>query len=124
MPIKNHEGRIQEGIVQWLNAQMHIRNFLFTSSLEGLKLHTGQAMKAKRMGMTAGEPDLRLYLDGGRTVFFELKTKSGRLSKAQKDRIKSLMDMGHEVHVIYTDTVNDGIDMMMDALGGKDWGKV
>jgi len=52
---------------------------------------------AKATGMTAGEPDVRVYLDGGRMLHVELKTATGRLSVSQKDRQARLRALGHEV---------------------------
>lgn len=72
----------------------------FAASLEGAKRNAYQAQMAKAMGMKAGEPDLRLYFEGGRTVFVELKSGNGPLNKAQRERIPMLRGLGFTVHVV------------------------
>ena len=44
---------------------------------------TGGILKAQ--GMMAGAPDIVLFLPVGRVICFELKSKTGRMSDAQKD---------------------------------------
>jgi hypothetical protein len=39
-----------------------------------------ERMEAKVTGLTAGEPDVRVYVTGGRPISIELKTPNGRLS--------------------------------------------
>jgi hypothetical protein len=60
--------------------------------------------RRKAMGMAAGEPDLRIYLPGGRTLFVELKRKSGRLSDAQEWRHEELRRLGFQVETVYAAT--------------------
>lgn len=55
---------------------------------------------AKATGMTPGEPDVRVYLSGGRLVLLELKRLKGRLSEAQQDRHSRLMELGFMVIVL------------------------
>jgi len=63
-----------------------------------------ESAKAKAMGLTAGEPDLRIYLMGGRIVHIELKTLKGRTSEAQTVRHARLMALGHEVYLVQVGT--------------------
>lgn len=39
----------------------------------------------KQMGYIAGQPDLIIFIDGGKTFFVELKTEKGRQSREQKN---------------------------------------
>ncbi|MDD1523036.1 MULTISPECIES: hypothetical protein [Bradyrhizobium] len=56
-----------------------------------------ERMEAKVTGLTAGEPDVRVYITGGVLLSFELKTPKGSRSKDQKDRHAKLIDLGFEV---------------------------
>lgn len=53
-----------------------------------------ERMEAKVTGLTAGEPDIRVYVAGGFLLSIELKTPKGSRSKDQKDRHKKLTDLG------------------------------
>lgn len=56
-----------------------------------------ERMEAKVTGLTAGEPDVRVYVTGGFLLSIELKTPKGSRSKDQKDRHKKLTDLGFTV---------------------------
>lgn len=58
-----------------------------------------EAAKCKASGLTAGEPDLRLYLPDGKTVFIECKKVGGVVSEAQKERHARLRALGFVVYV-------------------------
>ncbi|MCP1790945.1 hypothetical protein J2R95_000438 [Bradyrhizobium japonicum] len=53
-----------------------------------------ERMEAKVTGLTAGEPDVRVYVTGGVLLSIEVKTPTGSRSKNQKDRHKKLTDLG------------------------------
>jgi hypothetical protein len=57
----------------------------------------------KGMGLTAGFPDLGIYgdLDGSPFAgFLEVKTKTGRVSEAQRDMHDRLQDAGFRVAIV------------------------
>ncbi|UGX97380.1 hypothetical protein G6321_00020520 [Bradyrhizobium barranii subsp. barranii] len=56
-----------------------------------------ERMEAKVTGLTAGEPDVRVYVTGGFLLSIELKTPKGSRSKDQKYRHKKLTDLGFTV---------------------------
>ncbi|UPK16794.1 VRR-NUC domain-containing protein [Bradyrhizobium sp. 131] len=56
-----------------------------------------ERMEAKVTGLTAGEPDVRVYVTGGFLLSIELKAPKGSRSKDQKDRHKKLTDLGFTV---------------------------
>lgn len=66
--------------------------------------------RAKAMGLEAGETDLRLYFDRGRTVWVELKKAKGAVSKAQKDRHEMLRALGHDVRVLKASNPAEAVD--------------
>lgn len=47
-----------------------------------------------------GHPDLVIAMKGGRTLWIELKSKSGRLTADQKRVRLMLMQLGHEFHEV------------------------
>lgn len=69
-------------------------------------------------GMTAGEPDLRIYLPGGRCAFIENKVGNGRLSPAQVDRHAALRKLGHTVEVVRATTCEEAADKAVALVRG------
>jgi len=41
-----------------------------------------------------GHPDFSIYIDGGITIFIEMKTEEGKLSAEQEERISELRNLG------------------------------
>lgn len=104
------EDDLQKAAVQKLMRLEDEYNFTFAAGLEGMKTTKSVAVRQKHMGMRAGEADLRLYFDGGRTVMVEMKRgtsggqRAGTLSDAQKKRHPELKKLGFEIIVIKPDT--------------------
>lgn len=73
---------------------------------------------AKITGMTAGEPDIRVYLPGAKIGLIELKAEDGELSKAQEARHKRLNELGHYVFLLQADNDNDAVDGAVGILKG------
>ena len=57
--------------------------------------------------MRKGEPDLRVYGLGGRTLFIEMKKWTGRLRPEQQVRHAELRELGFKVIVIRTETCDE-----------------
>lgn len=57
------------------------------------------AWAVKQEGTVAGLPDRLVVLPGGRVVWVELKTETGRLRPVQEIMIRRLRSMGHTVYV-------------------------
>ena len=57
------------------------------------------AMPLKMEAIVAGLPDRLVVLPGGRVVWVELKTETGRLRPVQEIMIRRLRSMGHTVFV-------------------------
>ena len=55
---------------------------------------------AERTHRTAGEPDFIILARGGRVLFVECKTKTGKLSPAQAALKFHAEKLGHIVHVV------------------------
>jgi hypothetical protein len=55
---------------------------------------------AERTCRTLGEPDFTILAAGGRVLFVECKTRSGKLSPAQAALKHHAEKLGHSVHVV------------------------
>ncbi|MEK9754414.1 MAG: VRR-NUC domain-containing protein [Rhodospirillaceae bacterium] len=114
--------RWDDGAVRWTedDLQMAIvrelrrRGTVFAADFNAGKRNPG---RAQAMGLTAGEPDLRLYLPGGRLLLVELKTDRGTVSKAQKDRHRTLTETGFDVRVLRAATPAEAVDKIATMLG-------
>ncbi len=58
-----------------------------------------QTRKAKGL-LNPGWPDVTLIMPGGKVLFLELKSGSGRLSDEQKQLRLQFMALGHTIHTI------------------------
>lgn len=90
------EENLQIKIIQWLD--MQYPNCLYCSTLGGMRLTIGQAVKIKRMGYRKGIPDLILYEPRGqyKALFLELKSKKGKMSEYQKKWQTELNERGYK----------------------------
>lgn len=82
------------------------KTFLLAGDQNASKRGPVAALEAKRTGMEAGEPDLRIYIAAdphGVTLLIENKNGGGYLSQEQKDRHELLERIGFPVYVIKTD---------------------
>ena len=68
--------------------------------VEGVRKIGGVAFKFTSPG-NDGVPDREVCLPGGRIIFVELKTESGRLSGRQKVQIERLSQLGCDVRVLH-----------------------
>ena len=55
---------------------------------------------AERTCRTLGEPDFTILADGGRVLFVECKTRSGKLSPAQAALKFHAEKLGHMIHIV------------------------
>lgn len=67
--------------------------------VRGVKAMGGLAYKFVSPG-SVGVPDRLVVLPGGRVVFVELKSDSGRLSRMQVYQIERLRELGADVRVV------------------------
>ena len=65
-----------------------------------IKRAGGWALKLVSPG-NAGVPDRLVLLPGGRVIFVELKTETGRLSPLQVDAHRRLRELGMDVVTLY-----------------------
>ena len=67
---------------------------------QAIKEMGGRAYKFISPG-NIGVPDRMVCLPGGRLIFVELKTESGRLTPVQQAQIGYLKNLGQDVRVLY-----------------------
>lgn len=88
----------------------------FAGDMGGSRRSPSERLWAKNTGLTAGEPDLRIYGPGGRILFVELKTTAGRLSPAQVARHALLAGLGHTVTTIHASTGEEAANLITQLV--------
>ena len=82
----------------------------------GLRARGWRALKFVSPG-TDGVPDRICLGPGGRVVFVEVKTDTGRLSAVQRAQIERLRRSGHDVRVLFGAKAVEGF---IRKIGGGD----
>ena len=90
------EGRGQKSEVS-REAELHESIFDECRRRGWIALHGSMAERTCR---TLGEPDFVILADGGRVLFVECKSRSGKLSPAQAALKHHDEKLGHTVHVV------------------------
>lgn len=101
-----------------------IPGVLFVGGMESGKRGPRARVQALATGLTAGHPDLTIFLPGGRTYFIENKVGKGRLSTAQMERHEKLRKAGFVVEVIRATSKEEAGDkieaMVREWITGND----
>jgi hypothetical protein len=87
-------------VAEWHKLEKEGWPFTCAADMNAGKRSRWAAAQAKAMGMTAGEPDTRLYGYPARILFVEVKTTTGKKSAAQDARFDRLAQLGHTVLVV------------------------
>jgi len=85
-----HSGTVSE-------ASLHEEIFDACRQRGWIALHGSMAERTCR---TLGEPDFTILADGGRVLFVECKSRSGKLSPAQAALKFHAEKLGHTIHVV------------------------
>lgn len=113
------EWRVQAAAVRALRQlPEHGRRFTLAADMNAARRSPQQATKDKATGLTAGEPDLRVYLDRGRLYSLEFKGARGRLSPAQVERHALLRKLGFTVEVVKAATAEEGAERAVELVRG------
>lgn len=94
------------------------KQFLLAGDMNSAKRGSKAQAQAIATGMTPGEPDLRIYLIGGRLASIENKVGKGRLSPAQRDRHAALAKLGHIVEVVSATSEQEAADQAVALVLG------
>jgi hypothetical protein len=115
------EWKLQAAVCAMLDAMIGCgAPFAYAASLEGVigNLNPYQAKLAIATGVKRGEPDLRLYFDGGRLVVIELKAEGGKLTQSQRERLPILENLGFPVHVVKASIEDQACELVRDIVLG------
>jgi hypothetical protein len=113
------EYEIQAEAVRRLRAMPEFnRAFTLAGDMAAGKRSRQASVIAKATGLVPGEPDLRLYLYGGRLCMIEFKAGKGRESAEQVDRIALLDTLGFTVVVVKADTADEGASRAVKLVQG------
>lgn len=96
----NDEARRQASIVEYVRWVVIDGTLIWAVPNGGYLLPKATAARLKWTGLLAGVLDLTLALPGGRSAYWETKTRTGRLSDDQKDIIAGLVALGHTWAVV------------------------
>lgn len=111
------EWELQSEQVRQLRAMPEYgKQFLLVGGMEAGRRGRQEQIKAKATGLTAGHPDLTIFLPGGRVAMIENKAENGRLSKEQKERHAALAAIGHTVEVVKAATVDEAASMAVELV--------
>lgn len=94
--MKKEQCRMKNGEVN-READLHGEIFDECRRRGWIALHGSMAERTCR---TLGEPDFVILADGGRVLFVECKSQSGKLSPAQAALKHHAEKLGHAVHVV------------------------
>lgn len=95
----------QVTIFQW--AELSIKKYpclkFMYSTLNGVRLSIGSAVKAKKSGSKRGVPDIVLPYPSGNYhgLYVELKVDKNRATKEQKEYVEYLNSVGYRAEVVY-----------------------
>lgn len=92
---RNAECGARNGVTS--EASLHEEIFAECRHRGWIALHGSMAERTCR---TLGEPDFVILADGGRVLFVECKTRTGKLSPAQAALKFHAEKLGHTVHVV------------------------
>lgn len=119
-PANHTEDELQAAQVSALRRHPQFnRTFTFAADMNAERRGPKARAKALKTGMTAGEPDVRLYFGGGRLVSVENKVGNGPLSPAQKGRHTLLRSLGFVVHVMRATTPDEAAAAMLAIVNGE-----
>ena len=105
------ELQIQHKIVMWLQSQ---GIYAFSVSNESAGRSVVMQMQLVSAGLRKGVSDLVLLFPGGKTVFLEIKTPTGKQSKAQEHFQRRVEELGFKYAIARS--LQDVVELL-DLLG-------
>ena len=107
------EDQLQMSIVDYV--RKCIPKAMIFCSLNGVWLGNGNKsfiymQKLKKIGLTVGEPDLRIHWPPSKTLFLELKIKPNKPTEHQANCMADLTNIGFPCEVVYS--LDEAIEIM------------
>lgn len=96
----------------------HGKQFILAGDMNAARRGPKARVQAAATGLAPGEPDLRIYADGGRLLLIENKVGHSPLSKEQRDRHAALTRLGYRVDVIRATTEDDAAAQAVGLVRG------
>lgn len=113
------EWRLQAAAVRALRAlPTYNRRFTIAADMAAGRRGMQTSVQAKATGLVPGEPDLRVYLAGGRLCMIEFKGAKGRESTEQIDRIALLDTLGFTVVVLKAAAEAEAAERAVELVRG------
>jgi len=110
-PALPEEWELQAEQIKRLRAMPeHGKTFLLAGDQNAARRGPKARSQAIAAGMTAGEPDVRVYLLGARVAFIENKVGEAALLPSQVTRHRALKSLGHTVAVVRAINRSDAAD--------------
>lgn len=110
------ESEIQKSFFQWLSYYPYIRS-LTTHIPNGGSRDVREARNLKAQGVSPGWPDVFMAIPSGyfAGLWIEFKSKSGKLTEHQLNRIELLEASGYAIWLCYS--LEDAIEAVKSYLG-------
>lgn len=90
--------------------------FIFHHSPNGGKRSKSAGALFKAMGTRAGFPDFIILMEGGKTLFYELKYKDTYLNKNQKVFHPELERLGYHIETITAELPHQAVNLLAKSL--------
>lgn len=110
--MKRLEDQLQFACAQHLRAT----GVMFFHTPNEAKRNPIEASRLTALGLTPGVPDLCILLEGARTLWIELKTDKGKVSKHQENWAKKATRRGHQVHCLVAASQADAVLQLQAIL--------
>tara|TARA_R110000787_G_scaffold229028_1_gene336606 strand:+ start:545 stop:949 length:405 start_codon:yes stop_codon:yes gene_type:complete len=111
------EEDLQQAIIMRMRQRKdHGQWFRIVGDMNAAKRNKSTGARLKAAGMQTGEPDMRIYVEGGVVCFVELKRTGNKTSEAQDVWHDILTDLGFDVIILTADTPNSAVDAMHDII--------
>lgn len=113
------EWQLQAAQVRALRAMPEYdKRFLLAGDQNSAKRGPRAQVEAIAAGLTPGEADVRIYLEGGQIRLIENKVGSAPLTASQKERHPALARLGHHVTVLRAATEEDAAAQAVALVRG------
>lgn len=106
------ESELQKAVARYLNDLESYGHLAWNHPPNGFNANAKEWNRMMANGAKQGQPDCEIFLKGGKTIFIELKTVTGDISKAQEARAGLLSKMGFETHCVIAESPVDAVNQV------------